>query len=370
MCRAIICLCVLSSADAGFPAMHFGCNTSGPENTTQLQLLSRYAMPIIEFRQSCCGVDSWDDEEAVLEAQATALRKQTGARAFVYRNVNAGSMFKLQRAVMEDPAKAYLFLNKASVDPKYNISWRNFNFSVEDAYRFYVQVIVGQAAAEADSAGVFFDGIDGFSCASPGEEQLFNDTIRVFRDACSLLVSKGKSCILSVQNSFQQFHVENTTRCPLPEEAMLEIMGDVPWYRYYQHWMNGFVGHPHAAYSSEICSKMIQNLIREGELGIPAAARAPSTNSAYGTDLHLALGAFLVGATKGSTFGYGSCWFDECWHWQQIYDNEFGVPVAHATVSPDKMRFTRQWSGVDVEVDCERGAATLNFRKSFDSVSV
>jgi len=122
--------------------------------------------------------------------------------------------------------------------------------------------------------------------------------------------------------------------------------------------------------SAHICSKMIRNAIRETKLGIPIVARAAGMGSVYAVDLNFALGSFLVAANEGSTFGYGSCWFDECWHWESIYDHDFGEPVGDATVSADYMQFRRQWTGVAVEVDCAIGSATLNFTKSFEPLVV
>ena len=130
--------------------LHFGCNTTGPENGTQLTELARYSMPILEFRHESVPHANWGEEEAVLAAQAAALAAaQPGApRAWVYRNVNLGSMFALQRPVMTNPSRSGWFLGPPGTDPKYNISWRSLNFSVPAAARFYLDTIVGEAAKE------------------------------------------------------------------------------------------------------------------------------------------------------------------------------------------------------------------------------
>ena len=133
--------------------MHFGCNTTGPENATQLADLSRYSMPIIEFRHESVPHEEWDHEEAVLAKQAAALAvaQPAGSRAWVYRNVNLGSMFALQRPIMTDPSRESWFLGPPGTDPKYDVSWRSVNFSVPAAARFYVDTVVGEAAKEPET---------------------------------------------------------------------------------------------------------------------------------------------------------------------------------------------------------------------------
>ena len=293
--------------------LHFGCNTTGPENATQLAQLARYSMPIIEFRHESVPHEEWHHEEAVLANQAAALAvaQPAGPRAWVYRNVNLGSMFALQRPIMTDPSRASWFLGPPGSDPKYNISWRSVNFSVPAAAKFYLDTVVGEAAKEPQTAGVFFDGIDGMACVPGGSATLLNDTLATFRQACELLRRADKGCILSVVNAFSDSGA--APRCPVSEEAMVEIMADTPFFRYYQHWMNGFVGHAHTPTSADTCAAMIRNVIAEGRRNIPVVVRAPSTASIDATDFSLALGGFLIGAAPGSTFGWGSCWFDECW---------------------------------------------------------
>lgn len=352
-----------------FPAMHFGCNTTGPESAGQLRNLSRYQMPIFEFRQQCCGITApWNDTEATLSAQATALAATSpGARSWVYRNAEMGSMFALQRPFMDNPANDYLFLGPARIDPKYNISWRTLNFSVKAAADWYVDVMVAEAAAEGPAvAGVFFDGVDGDVCAStsPDAGRLFNDTVAVFRRACERLKAAGKGCILSMINSFVSAQEANVTHCPLPEDAVVQLMGTTPWMRYYQHWLNGFIGRPATVYSAQRCAAMTANAIKEGNAGIPMVARAPADTSVYAVDLRLSLAAFLIGAAPGSTYGYGSCWFDQCWAWQRIYDElgTIGQPLGPAAVSANGMLFSRSWEGVNVELDCEHATASFRLR--------
>ena len=91
----LLLLLGLAPAIRGFPnssvgLLHFGCNTTGPENATQLAQLAKYSMPIIEFRHESVPHAAWHREEAVLAAQAAALAaaQPAGSRAWVYRNVN------------------------------------------------------------------------------------------------------------------------------------------------------------------------------------------------------------------------------------------------------------------------------------------
>ena len=88
------------------PTMKFACNTSGPENSSQLAEDLRYTMLIFEFRQAM-DVKPWDDAEHALQQQAAAVAASAPAGTvpppvFVYRNINLGSMFKLQRPVVEN----------------------------------------------------------------------------------------------------------------------------------------------------------------------------------------------------------------------------------------------------------------------------
>ena len=136
------------------PAMHFGCNASGPENATQLAALLNYETVVFEFRHQM-DVKPWNREESVLEEQAVALKRfaeqqrRPIPQIFVYWNVNAGSMFALQRQIMFDPAYDHFFLSSPSVDPTLNISWRAFNFSNSEAATWYLEHIVAEAANES-----------------------------------------------------------------------------------------------------------------------------------------------------------------------------------------------------------------------------
>jgi len=143
---------------------------------------------------------------------------------------------------------------------------------------------------------------------------------------------------------------------------MLDIMGGTPFFRYYQHWMNGFVAQPHTPTSPETCAAMITNVIAEGKHGVPVVVRAPSAPSVDATGFALALGGFLIGAANGSTFGFGSCWFDECWSWQKMYDRRLGTPLEAAAVSEGGVVFRRRWSGVTVAVNCSSGVADITSR--------
>ena len=312
---------VAGASSAGFPALHFACNTTGPENTTQLRQLARYDTVIFEFRQQCCGGDPWTHAEAIMETQAKALAKDTGKRAWVYRNINAGSVFALQRSFMFDPKNDALFIGPAGVDPHYNLSWRALNFSVPAAADWYINTVVAEAAAESAGAvaGVFFDNVDGDACsAALGSTQLFNDTIRTMGRACRALAKAGKGCVLSTANAFAgPGRLANSTGdsagCPQPEEAMVELLHGTPWSRYYQHWMNGFVAHrvagptldqtgprasswPVGSTASARCSAMVANAVLEGARGIPIVARAPSAPSVYTVGLELALAGWMMGA--------------------------------------------------------------------------
>ena len=91
--------------------------------------------------------------------------------------------------------------------------------------------------------------------------------------------------------------------------------------------------------------------------------KAPGNESKYRTDLRVALGAFLVSAAPGSVFGYGDCWFDECWWWEpEYYGKRIGEPIGATTVSDSGMQFAREWEGVHVAVDCTGdGSATFDW---------
>ena len=97
---------------------------------------------------------------------------------------------------------------------------------------------------------------------------------------------------------------------------------------------------------------MIQNAVLETATHhVPIFVRAPGNHSKYRTDLDLALGAFLVAYGPGSSFGYGDCWFDHCWQWQEAYDLEFGEPIGPAVMSADAMMFQVRYISCNVVVD-------------------
>jgi hypothetical protein len=394
---ALSSICLASASP--FPALHFGCNTTGPENATQLRELRRYAMPILEFRQGCCGGQPWTNAERNMELQAEALAAVAApaavggkgtAAAWVYRNANAGSVFAQQRDFMRGHDS--YFTGPPSVDPKYNISWRALNFSVPAAADWYLGTVVAEAAAEgAAVAGVFFDAID-CTGGSGRSARLYNDTLATFARACLALEAAGKGCILSTVNSFSSSRSTEATGCVLPEEAAVEVLhahGLARWARYYQHWVNGFVGHKKddsgggGSFDARRCAAMVRNAVEESRRGIDIVARAPAQNSVYAVDLRVALAAFLMGASApygaggsapygaggsaaaaSSSFGYGDCWFDECWTWQPLYDElgDIGAPLGPASVSDDGWSFSRSWTGVDVVVDCRHANASFSLR--------
>ena len=67
------------------------------------------------------------------------------------------------------------------------------------------------------------------------------------------------------------------------------------------------------------------------------------------------------------SFGYGDCWFDHCWQWQDEYDWSYGQPTGPATMSEDGMLFYRKFTEGNVSVDCNKGTAQLNFPNSRSS---
>jgi hypothetical protein len=93
--------------------------------------------------------------------------------------------------------------------------------------------------------------------------------------------------MLSMVNSFASVsvseggHANPYANCPLPEEAVMELMGEVKFSRYYQHWMNGFIARAVATdpYSPTRSAAMIRNAMLETARGIPIFARAPGTSS-------------------------------------------------------------------------------------------
>lgn len=108
-----------SSRGRLFPAMKFACNTTGPENSTQLAVDHQYSMLVFEFRQEMF-VAPWNNEEAVLQRQAAAVAASApeGTQSppvYVYRNINLGSMFRLQRPAMQNASNAGWFLGPESV---------------------------------------------------------------------------------------------------------------------------------------------------------------------------------------------------------------------------------------------------------------
>jgi hypothetical protein len=145
---------LVAKSTARISTMHFGCNASGPESDTQLNADLRYSTMVFEFRHEML-VQPWNNEEIVLEKQADSLvkfakqQKRTIPEIFVYRNINAGSMFKNQAKVMFDPAYDGMFLKPPSTDPTLNISWRAFDFRQLNASRFYLDTIVAEAANES-----------------------------------------------------------------------------------------------------------------------------------------------------------------------------------------------------------------------------
>ena len=239
------------------PTMKFACNTSGPENSSQLAEDLRYTMLIFEFRQAM-DVKPWDDAEHALQQQAAAVAASAPAGTvpppvFVYRNINLGSMFKLQRPVMKDPTKAAWFLSNASVDPTLNITWRPLDFTNAEASRFFTGTVVAEVAAEDGVGGLFLDNADAHLCGgsnlhhgnggtvavpttttttttTTNASQLWRPTLQAYRDACTLLAAHGKGCILSIANAIAAVsrggHGPDPS-CVHPEEDLVTAMASL-----------------------------------------------------------------------------------------------------------------------------------------------
>jgi hypothetical protein len=150
------------SAKAAFPAMHFGCNASGPESLAQIAKDVKYSTIVIEFRHEML-VKPWNHEEEVLRDQAVEIDRFAASKGlqtptiYVYRNAHAGSMFETQASAIFDPQYSILFSGPPRTDPTLNISWRSFNFSEPAAVEFYIETIVAEAAGEpvSDKTALF-----------------------------------------------------------------------------------------------------------------------------------------------------------------------------------------------------------------------
>eukprot|EP01084_Bolivina_argentea_P255084 428959_1 len=275
-----------------FPSLHFACNTSGPENTTQLQQDALYQMVIYEFRHERDD-GTWTNEESVLQQQCSALKHLSPETpCLVYRSgCWAGSMFKLgQEAINIGTGNNWFLFNNASAN------WgADFNWSNKDASSFFINNITVEIAQEQNVDGVFLDDMEtdacglrnnGFAMTEYQKQLQFNESLKVYIDSFTILNNGNKLPLFSTWDAFSSipwadFQAPPTAKCPYPEDKIYDALSirntDIMWSRYYEFflWAIGpsqYVDNPN---NNNQCQAYLLNIIEESKRNISIIARTP-----------------------------------------------------------------------------------------------
>eukprot|EP01043_Picozoa_sp_COSAG02_P040349 COSAG02_NODE_3259_length_7079_cov_30.942693_2_plen_559_part_00 len=397
-------------APSSFPAMIFGANESGPESTAQLGVDSQFPLVIYGWQHGLHDARDGGsvvhfDAGRRGAAQCAALRRQRPDHAcFVYRHAAlAMPMFAEERAVMTNASRRHWFMiNPRTGLPVVNDGWANmpqpnmtqaWNFSVPEASDYFVESIVRPLAEDPDVSGVFFDMVDWTACAAaewmrcgesswfkgtcglpfPGGEagrRAYFDTVwALYKRVAGLLDSHGKTALYSSTNyvsnvSWPDAWSRNNSydplppgtgggnsndpgSCPKPLDAAIAAMGNTPWTRYYEHWLD--VQHPDSRtdplatrgrirVNRSKCIWQIEDALSQAEAGVPMVMHTGVSSTADGAQhlaVNLSLAAFLLAADlhqPGSYFGFsfGDMWEDDGWARIPLYDSDPGTALGPA----------------------------------------
>ena len=203
------------------------------------------------------------------------------------------------------------------------------------------------------------------------------------------MAAAGKRAILSSQNAFEGNFPElwRSQGCPLREDFALRAIGDSPWLRFYEYWLNPGQFEDE---SGKYCRNQIANAVQEGKVaGMNIVAAGASLgdfeNATWVSDLNFSAAAFLVAKTRiagegvwaRDFFGFdhqgknAACnrtrWGDCANTWesvQDVFSSDYGVPLDDA-VETKFGSFFRQFSKVNITVDCTSHKASFDWAPNF-----
>lgn len=370
--------------------MIFGANVTGAENGPQLALDGRYPLVIYGWQHEDNASD-WTDVGTSLSEQCTAL-KASGATSLcvVYRSAaNSMPWFSSDAAVMRNATKkeTWFMRNPATgaplsdgpfhPDPHWPVSqtwfWEFRNPEVQD---YFATTVVDSVLSVEAVDGIFFDMVDYMVCGAfefapcdpvkparvpcglsfpggvDGERAYFDAVWSTMKRVAEKLADHGKLGVFSSTNFMRNLSWAPEApqrmepgRCIKPQDTANAIMGDAPWARYYEQWVDGNaprIGTTSLIFNRSQCAWQIQNALLEAESGIATAMHTDigpmwmqnitATPALIAVDT--ALAAFLITASLSTPsfygFSFGSQWYDSAYHRIPSYDREIGRPLGLA----------------------------------------
>eukprot|EP00041_Stephanoeca_diplocostata_P035642 m.1264725 g.1264725 ORF g.1264725 m.1264725 type:complete len:559 (-) comp24736_c0_seq10:2802-4478(-) len=372
------------------PAMIFGANVSGPENSTQLEIDGMYPLVVYGWQHED-NSSNWTHVGRHLSEQCAAL-KRSGAASLcvVYRSVACTQpWFDADAAVMANESRknTWFLQNSITGGPVVNGPFHPDPFRPEHQtwywdYRnpqlkAHIRDVVVEEVMSADAVdGVFFDMVDYAVCGAfefapcdpsrpqrtpcglefpngtAGMRAYFDGVWGAMRGAAERLAEKGKLALFSSTNYMSRlpFAPEQPQRmepgaCIQPQDDANAILAGVPWARYYERWVDGTAqrrGARSLVFNRSMCVWQIHNALREGAAGIATVMHTdvgpmwlddPDTTPAL---LHIdtALAAFLVTAPRTTPsfygFSFGRDWYDASYRHVGVYNRALGEPLGPA----------------------------------------
>merc|ERR1712232_102347 len=271
---------------------------------------------------------------------------------FVYRDAQcADPEYVLPAALINDTSKDHWFLQQnGTICTRYGQfpNQRQFNWSVPEARDWYIDIVIGEVAAEDDVDVVFFDETDWTfhhyhwerftNC--PGFDPFPNDAAwAAYREAKADLLSRivvalnaaGKVPLFSCSGGTT---ANSDAKCPnqagqWPEESYLASIRNLSnggvYHRFYESWM-GF-----GCVDIDCWSNWLQNAIWETEQGLPFTVRWDMGMFGGSDDwLEFGMAAFLMAQSDYCYFGAAANWYDQDWRYYPQYDWKFGKPLGSA----------------------------------------
>ena len=399
----------ISNGFERLPVMWFGANVSGLDNAATLALIAKHGIGVYGWQQGTGALvpgQNLGDGDAYLSSAAThlsdyldTLPSQAGANRTlvgVYRQIQVAlRLFAAPRAAADSPAAAAFWMRSGGAaegevcvaGQPWGTSDPFFNFSVPAAADYWVEEVVGQAAAEAPAGvrAVFFDESDQNFCsfwsvaqqncgalplASLAPMQAASNA--VLARTASALNAAGVIPIFSMLNRMAASGAGipggPPLPCALPEDDTIAALAGRTWARFYEnfpfsYWSEDPLGPNQAA-------AFVANALLEGAAGVPlvlhsdvTSCPAPARNitrpGRLGGSIEAQLALFLIVQTPATVFSVSGNWYDADFCWRQEYDLVYGAPLGPA-LRTGAYTWTRNFTGANVAVDVRAGAGAID----------
>jgi len=358
-----------------FPAAWFGANATNWESLEQIAEIGRYSLAILGWQHLSTTTNFTDVVYAQL-AQA-AIIKAAHPNLPVYVYCSFGWAFGQNAAVypiMNDPAYKDFFLQsnngaefsdtdcqQTGKTPRetdgrcVGYFWNMANSTARD---YFVKELVTPLAVAPMIDGVFYDAFNyGYdipevrpwgkvvtnvpNCTNLGGsgcEALLNGTLDTARRTALLLNAHNKVPMFANPATFVKPPKQNIW---LDEARLVKAMDGCRYQTYYESFR--------AESAQE--SGLLANILEESKQGVAAGVHTYYPNATENPMAHMA--AFLLGREEGWYFFGSTGWWDDSYHWSDLYDkaSKCGKPLGPASAGPV---YTRKFEGCSATLDCTR----------------